>query len=67
MSLLFEEETYVIRGAVFEACKEMGCGVLEAINLKLGLLINFGSLSKVQKERFAFRLSVLSVSSVVIK
>ena len=31
MSLIFEEETYVIRGAVFELYKEMGCGFLEAV------------------------------------
>jgi GxxExxY protein len=124
MSLIFEEETYAIRGAVFEVYKEMGCGFLEAVyqeclekelrirsipfvaqqelslmykgeplqqmykpdlichdqiilelkavkeiapehkaqvinylkatNLKLGLLINFGSHPKVQIKRFAF-------------
>ncbi|MGM0656890.1 MAG: GxxExxY protein [Thermodesulfobacteriota bacterium] len=123
MSLIFQEETYMIRGAVFEVYKEMGCGFLEAVyqecleeelskrgipfvaqqqiqlmykgeplhqtykldlicynkiilelkavkdiasehkaqvinylkaaNLKLGLLINFGSHPKVQIERFA--------------
>ncbi|WP_245619972.1 GxxExxY protein [Desulfobacter vibrioformis] len=123
MSLLFEEETYLIRGAVFEVYKEMDCGFLEAVyqeclekelskrgipfvaqqeiqlmykgeplhqtykpdlicynkiimelkavknivpehkaqvinylkvtNLKLGLLINFGSHPKVELERFA--------------
>ena len=123
MSLIFEEETYAIRGAVFEVYKEMGCGFLESVyqeclekelkkinlpfvaqkelyltykgeplqqtykpdlicydqiilelkavreiapehkaqvinylkatNLKLGLLINFGSHPKVQIERFA--------------
>nr|WP_320017461.1 GxxExxY protein [uncultured Desulfobacter sp.] len=123
MGLILEEETYVIRGAVFEVYKEMGCGFLEAVyqeclekelsrrgipfaaqqeiplmykgeplhqtykvdlicynkiilelkavkdiasehkaqlinylkatNLKLGLLINFGSHPKVQIERFA--------------
>ncbi|EIM64617.1 GxxExxY protein [Desulfobacter postgatei] len=31
MSLIFEEETYLIRGAVFEVYKEMGCGFLEAV------------------------------------
>ncbi|NDY74120.1 GxxExxY protein [Desulfobacter hydrogenophilus] len=31
MGLIFEEETYVIRGAVFEVYKEMGCGFLEAV------------------------------------
>lgn len=31
MSLLFEDETYAIRGAVFEVYKEMGCGFLEAV------------------------------------
>ena len=54
MSLIFEEETYVIRGAVFGVYKEMGFGFLKATNLKLGLLINFGSQPKVQIERFAF-------------
>jgi GxxExxY protein len=123
MSLIFEEETYAIRGALFEVYKEMGSGFLEAVyqeylekelhksgipfiaqpelqlmykseplqqtykpdficydqiilelkavteiapehkaqvinylkatNLKLGLLINFGSHPKVQVERFA--------------
>ena len=28
---LFEEETYAIRGAVFEVYREMGCGFLEAV------------------------------------
>jgi len=31
MSLLFEEETYAVRGAVFEVYKEMGCGFLESV------------------------------------
>ena len=31
MSLLFEEESFAIRGAVFEVYKEMGCGFLEAV------------------------------------
>jgi GxxExxY protein len=31
MNLFFEEETYAIRGAVFEVYKEMGCGFLEAV------------------------------------
>ncbi|SLM31010.1 conserved hypothetical protein [Desulfamplus magnetovallimortis] len=31
MSLLFEDETYAIRGAIFEVYKEMGCGFLEAV------------------------------------
>jgi len=123
MDLIFEEETYAIRGAVFEVYKEMGCGFLETVyqeclekefirkgipfiaqpelklcyknellqqtyqpdlicydqiivelksvreiatehkaqvinylkatNLKLGLLVNFGSYPKVQIERFA--------------
>ncbi|MBF0405991.1 MAG: GxxExxY protein [Candidatus Riflebacteria bacterium] len=124
MSLILEEETYSLRGAVFEVYKEMGCGFLEAVyqecleiefrrcevpyvvqpelklnykgsllqhtykpdficydkivlelkaakeiapehkaqlinylkatNLKVGLLINFGSHSKVQIERLVF-------------
>ena len=29
--LIYEEETYAIRGAVFEVYKEMGCGFLEAV------------------------------------
>lgn len=29
--LTFEQESYVIRGAVFEVYKEMGCGFLEAV------------------------------------
>ena len=29
--LLFEEETYLIRGAVFEVYKNIGCGFLEAV------------------------------------
>ena len=123
-NLLLEEETFAIRGAVFEVYRELGCGFLEAVyqeclerelrakgipfrsqpelmlnykgqrlqqiykpdlicydqiilelkavkdispehkaqvinylkatNLKLGLLINFGSHPKAQIERFAF-------------
>ena len=123
-NLLFEEETFAIRGAVFEVYRELGCGFLEAVyqeclekelkamgipflsqpeltlnykgqrlqqtykpdlicydqiileikavkdkapehkaqvinylkatNLKLGLLVNFGSHPKAQIERFAF-------------
>ena len=29
--LIFEEESYAIRGAIFEVYKEMGCGFLEAV------------------------------------
>jgi GxxExxY protein len=29
--LIYEAETFVIRGAVFEVYKEMGCGFLEAV------------------------------------
>lgn len=29
--LLLEDETYAIRGAVFEVYREMGCGFLEAV------------------------------------
>jgi len=29
--LLFEKETYAIRGAVFEVYRQMGCGFLEAV------------------------------------
>jgi GxxExxY protein len=29
--LLFEEESYRIRGAIFEVYREMGCGFLEAV------------------------------------
>jgi GxxExxY protein len=29
--LLYEEETFAIRGAVFEVYQEMGCGFLEAV------------------------------------
>lgn len=29
--LIFEEETYAIRGAAFAVYKEMGCGFLEAV------------------------------------
>jgi len=29
--LLYEDENYVIRGAVLEVYKEMGCGFLEAV------------------------------------
>src|SRR5262245_23156134 len=31
MGLLYEEETYRIRGACFEVYKEKGCGFLEAV------------------------------------
>ena len=30
-SLLFEKETYAIRGAVFEVYRELGCGFLESV------------------------------------
>jgi GxxExxY protein len=30
-NLKFEEESYLIRGAVFEVYREMGCGFLEAV------------------------------------
>jgi GxxExxY protein len=30
-NLLYEEESYVIRGAVFEVYREMGCGFLEPV------------------------------------
>jgi len=29
--LIYEEETFAIRGAIFEVYKEMGCGFLEAV------------------------------------
>lgn len=29
--LIFEEESYAVRGAVFEVYREMGCGFLEAV------------------------------------
>lgn len=31
MSLILEQETYAIRGAVFEVYRELGCGFLEAV------------------------------------
>ena len=31
MKLMYESETYAIRGAVFEVYREMGCGFLEAV------------------------------------
>lgn len=30
-NLLYEEESYAIRGAIFEVYREMGCGFLEAV------------------------------------
>jgi GxxExxY protein len=30
-NLLFEEETFAIRGAIFDVYREMGCGFLEAV------------------------------------
>jgi GxxExxY protein len=30
-NFLYQEETYAIRGAVFEVYREMGCGFLEAV------------------------------------
>lgn len=30
-NFLFKEESYAIRGAVFDVCREMGCGFLEAV------------------------------------
>ncbi len=29
--LMFSDESYLIRGAVFEVYREMGCGFLEAV------------------------------------
>lgn len=29
--ILYREECYLIQGAVFEVCREMGCGFLEAV------------------------------------
>ena len=29
--LIYEEETYALRGAIFEVYREMGCGFLEAV------------------------------------
>ena len=31
MGLIFEKETYALRGAVFEVYREMGCGFLEPV------------------------------------
>lgn len=31
MKLIYESETYAIRGAIFEVYREMGCGFLEAV------------------------------------
>ncbi len=31
MNLIYEQETFAIRGAVFEVYREMGCGYLEAV------------------------------------
>jgi len=31
VTIFFEDETYAIRGAIFEVYREMGCGFLEAI------------------------------------
>ena len=31
VDLLFEKETYIIRGAIYEVYREMGCGFLEAV------------------------------------
>ena len=31
IKLIYEDETFAIRGAVFEVYKEMGCGFLEAV------------------------------------
>ena len=31
-TLILEDETYAIRGAVFEVYREMGCGFLEAVH-----------------------------------
>ena len=31
MDLIYEKESYAIRGAVFEVYKEMGCGFLESV------------------------------------
>lgn len=31
MDLVLSDETYAIRGAIFEVYKQMGCGFLEAV------------------------------------
>ena len=31
MTLIFEQESYCIRGAIFEVYREMGCGFLESV------------------------------------
>lgn len=31
MDLIFKDESYLIRGAIFEVYREMGCGFLEAV------------------------------------
>lgn len=31
MTLKYKEESFQIRGAVYEVCREMGCGFLEAV------------------------------------
>ena len=43
--LIYEEETYVIRGAIFES------NYLKATEMKLGLLVNFGSFHNAEIER----------------
>ena len=64
--LIYEEETYAIRGAIFEVYKTLGDGYLEdvhqkhsaqlmnylkATGYKLGLLVNFGAYPKAEIRR----------------
>lgn len=65
MSLLYENEVYEIMGAAIEIHKELGPGFLESVyeeaqilnylkatEMKVGLLINFGSNGKLEWRRF---------------
>ena len=49
--LIYEDETYAIRGAIFEVYKTLGDNYLKATGHKLGLQVNFGAYPKVDIRR----------------
>lgn len=66
-SLLYDEESFAIRGAVYEVYKQLGCGFLEGVyqealelelkaratGMKLGFLVNFSHYPGAEIKRIA--------------